>query len=86
MPVGANFGVENKKSSKNKRGNLSNLTGDGNDEGMALTLEKLETSNRELARLFVEVCLKCACLICLTSTLSSYFSMSHKQNQIVAHM
>ncbi len=55
MPVGANFGVENKKASKNKRGNLSSLTGGGDDDGTALTLEKLDTSNRELARLFVEV-------------------------------
>ena len=54
MPVGANFGVENKKGSKNKRGNLSTLTsGDELTEG--LTMEKLETSNRELARLFVEM-------------------------------
>eukprot|EP00804_Cyclotella_cryptica_P022614 CCRYP_009479-RA/>CCRYP_009479-RA protein AED:0.05 eAED:0.05 QI:162/1/0.5/1/1/1/2/0/367 len=53
MPVGANFGVENKKTSKNKRGNLSSLTGD--DSESSLTLDKLDTSNRELARLFVEM-------------------------------
>lgn len=53
MPVGANFGVENKKS-KNKRGNLSSLTDDEQaQEG--LTMEKLDKSNRELARLFVEM-------------------------------
>lgn len=56
MPVGANFGVEGKKSKNNKRGNLSSLTGDeSEDADVALTLEKLETSNRELARLFVEM-------------------------------
>jgi hypothetical protein len=56
MPVGANFGVEGKKSKNNKRGNLSSLTGDESDDAdVALTLEKLETSNRELARLFVEM-------------------------------
>mmetsp|Transcript_20146 Transcript_20146/g.36212 ORF Transcript_20146/g.36212 Transcript_20146/m.36212 type:complete len:296 (+) Transcript_20146:317-1204(+) len=60
MPVGADFGVENKKgSSKNKRGgNLSSLTGDDADQQQnqeGLTMEKLETSNRELARLFVEM-------------------------------
>lgn len=54
MPVGSNFGVENKKSSKNKRGNLSSLTG-GDEEQEGLTMEKLNTSNRELARLFVEM-------------------------------
>lgn len=55
MPVGANFGVENKKGSKNKRGgNLSTLTG-GDEQQEGLTMEKLDTSNRELARLFVEM-------------------------------
>jgi hypothetical protein len=55
MPVGANFGVENKASSKNKRGNLSSLT-DGNEQQEGgITLEKLDVSNRELARLFVEM-------------------------------
>ena len=52
MPVGANFGVEKKSSSKNKRGNLASL--DDESEG-SVTLEKLETSNRELVRLFVEM-------------------------------
>lgn len=52
MPVGADFGVE-KKTAKNKRGNLSSLTDEQEEEG--LTMEKLETSNRELARLFVEM-------------------------------
>ena len=52
MPVGANFGVETKK--KNKRGNLSSLTG-GEQEQEGLTMEKLDKSNRELARLFVEM-------------------------------
>ena len=52
--TGANFGVE-KKSSKNKqKGNLSSLTADESDEAY-LSQEKLETSNRELARLFVEM-------------------------------
>lgn len=54
MPVGANFGVENKKASKNKRGNLSSLTA-GDEQPEGLTMEKLDTSNRELARLFVEM-------------------------------
>jgi hypothetical protein len=56
MPVGAKFGVEEKSSSKNKRGNLSSLT-DGSDQqdDSGLTMEKLDTSNRELARLFVEM-------------------------------
>jgi len=54
MPVGANFGVETKKGSKNKRGNLSSLTG-GDEQNEGLTMEKLDTSNRELARLFVEM-------------------------------
>jgi len=54
MPVGANFGVENKKGSKNKRGNLSTLTG-GDEMQEGLTMEKLDKSNRELARLFVEM-------------------------------
>ncbi|KAL7550631.1 hypothetical protein ACHAWF_013850 [Thalassiosira exigua] len=53
MPVGANFGVENKKG-KGKRGNLSTLTG-GDEQQEGLTMEKLDTSNRELARLFVEM-------------------------------
>ena len=53
MPVGANFGVEKKNTSKNKKGgNLASLTG---DDEPSLTLEKLDTSNRELARLFVEM-------------------------------
>ena len=51
--MGANFGVENSKG-KNKRGNLSSLTGD-EEQQEGLTLEKLDTSNRELARLFVEM-------------------------------
>lgn len=55
MPVGANFGVENKKASRNKRGNLSSLTGDDKEQEEGLTLEKLDTSDRELARLFVEM-------------------------------
>ncbi|KAL7536108.1 hypothetical protein ACHAXR_010183 [Thalassiosira sp. AJA248-18] len=56
MPVGANFGVENKMASKNKnkRGNLSSLTG-GDEQQEGLTMEKLDKSNRELARLFVEM-------------------------------
>lgn len=54
MPVGADFGVEKKNSKKNKRGNLSSLTGNSEQEE-GLTIEKLETSNRELARLFVEM-------------------------------
>mmetsp|Transcript_20335 Transcript_20335/g.44184 ORF Transcript_20335/g.44184 Transcript_20335/m.44184 type:complete len:382 (-) Transcript_20335:102-1247(-) len=53
MPVGADYGVENKKS-KNKRGNLSSLAKD-NEQQEGLTMEKLDTSNRELARLFVEM-------------------------------
>ena len=52
MPVGANFGVETKK--KDKRGNLSSLTG-GEQEQEGLTMDKLDRSNRELARLFVEM-------------------------------
>eukprot|EP00804_Cyclotella_cryptica_P022620 CCRYP_009482-RA/>CCRYP_009482-RA protein AED:0.26 eAED:0.28 QI:110/0/0.5/1/1/1/2/0/173 len=39
--------------SKNKRGNLSYLTGDSSES--SLTLDKLDPSNRELARLFVEM-------------------------------
>lgn len=54
MPVGANFGVENKKTSKNKRDNLSSLTG-GDEMEQGLTMEKMDASNRELARLFVEM-------------------------------
>ncbi|KAL9184611.1 hypothetical protein ACHAXT_012581 [Thalassiosira profunda] len=54
MPVGANFGVESNKS-KGKRGNLSSLTGDESSQQEGLTMEKLDTSNRELARLFVEM-------------------------------
>ena len=53
MPVGANFGVDDRKGSRSKRGNLSSLTGGDATEG--LTLDKLDTSNRELARLFVEM-------------------------------
>jgi hypothetical protein len=54
MPVGANFGVEDKTAPKNKRGNLSSSTNlDEQREG--LTMEKLDKSNRELARLFVEM-------------------------------
>ena len=52
MLVGANFGVEKNKS---KRGNLSSLTSGGGDDDEGLTMEKLERSNRELARLFVEM-------------------------------
>lgn len=56
MPVGANFGVEKKKASKTKRGgNLSSLTGADDEQNEGLTLEKLDTSNRELALLFVEM-------------------------------
>jgi hypothetical protein len=60
MPVGANFGVEKKKSSSSKRkSSLSSLTDNGDDSSMdgeeGLTMEKLDTSNRELARLFVEM-------------------------------
>eukprot|EP00804_Cyclotella_cryptica_P004327 CCRYP_021164-RA/>CCRYP_021164-RA protein AED:0.24 eAED:0.24 QI:216/1/1/1/1/1/2/370/185 len=54
MPVCANFGVENKKASKNKLGNLSSFTGDDDPES-SLTIDKLDTSNGELARLFVEM-------------------------------
>lgn len=54
MPVGANFGVENRKASKNKRGNISSLAG-GEEHQEGLTMEKLDTSNRELGRLFVEM-------------------------------
>ena len=54
MPVGANFGVEEKTAPKNKRGNLSSsINIDEKQEG--LTMEKLDKSNRELARLFVEM-------------------------------
>lgn len=52
MPVGADFGVE--KKSKNKKGNLASLTNDESSDS-SLTMEKLDTSNRELARLFVEM-------------------------------
>ncbi|KAL7509385.1 hypothetical protein ACHAXN_006386 [Cyclotella atomus] len=52
MPVGADFGVE--KKSKNKKRNLASLTQDESSES-SLTMEKLDTSNRELARLFVEM-------------------------------
>ncbi|KAL7441971.1 hypothetical protein ACHAXM_008140 [Skeletonema potamos] len=58
MPVGANFGVEKKKASSSKRkSSLSSLTdGDSLTDGEeGLTMEKLDTSNRELARLFVEM-------------------------------
>ena len=55
MPVGANFGLEDKASSKNKRGNLSSLTDRDEQRDGGLTMEKLDTSNRELARLFVEM-------------------------------
>jgi hypothetical protein len=59
MPVGANFGVEKSKKSLSKRkGGLSSLTdnGDSSSDGEdGLTMEKLDTSNRELARLFVEM-------------------------------
>lgn len=54
MPVGANFGVEKKKSSSGRKSSLASLTDDDSStEG--LTMEKLDTSNRELARLFVEM-------------------------------
>jgi hypothetical protein len=54
MPVGANFGLEEKSITKNKRGNLSSsINADEKQEG--LTIEKLDKSNRELARLFVEM-------------------------------
>jgi hypothetical protein len=53
MPVGANFGIEdnstkNKQSKKNKRDY-------DKDDTTGLTMTKLDTSNRELARLFVEM-------------------------------
>jgi len=58
MPVGANFGVEKKKASSRRKSSLASLT-DGGDSSMegeeGLTMEKLDTSNRELARLFVEM-------------------------------
>ncbi|KAL3770470.1 hypothetical protein ACHAW5_006649 [Stephanodiscus triporus] len=57
MPVGANFGVEDKAAPRNnKRGTPSSSTTanlDGQREG--LTMEILDKSNRELARLFVEM-------------------------------
>lgn len=46
MPVGTNFGVEKKKGKKAKRA--------GQDDG-GPTRDQLETSDRELARLFVEM-------------------------------
>ena len=52
--LGANFGVEKKASKNKQKGNLSSLTSEESDETY-LTQEKLETSNRELARLFVEM-------------------------------
>lgn len=52
MPLGADFAVE-KKQSKNKKGNLASLTED--ESQPSITMEKLDTSNRELARLFVEM-------------------------------
>ena len=57
MPVGANFGVEKKKSSSKRKSSLASLTdGDSTAAGEeGLTMEKLDTSNRELARLFVEM-------------------------------
>ena len=54
MPVGANFGVEKKKSNRRKS-SLASLTNDSNEGEEGLTMEKLDTSNRELARLFVEM-------------------------------
>ena len=54
MPVGANFGVEKKTSKNKKGGSLASLTADDESEA-SITLEKLDTSNRELARLFVEM-------------------------------
>ncbi len=55
MPVGANFGVEKKKAGRKSKSNLASLT-DGDSSGEeGLTMEKLDTSNRELARLFVEM-------------------------------
>jgi hypothetical protein len=53
MPVGADFGVEKKTSKNKKGGNLASLTAEESDS--TITLEKLDTSNRELARLFVEM-------------------------------
>ena len=48
MPVGANFGIE--KTAKKK----GRIVGDGKDGGLP-TLDQLQASDRELARLFVEM-------------------------------
>ena len=55
MPVGANFGVEKKKSSGGRKSSLASLTDGDSSSEEGLTMEKLDTSNRELARLFVEM-------------------------------
>ena len=52
MPVGANFGIEDGKQSKSKR---SNDKRDYDEDETGLTMTKLDKSNRELARLFVEM-------------------------------
>ena len=53
MPVGAKFGVE-KPSNKNSKQKKSEMMNDGSSQSK-LTYESLQTSDRELARLFVEM-------------------------------
>lgn len=53
FPVGTKFGVEKSAGKGNKSGRLASAIKD--DLGSGLTAELLETSDRELARLFVEM-------------------------------
>lgn len=56
MPVGAKYGVEKQSSSGKKKNALAQMRG-GEDDSVAssVTYEQLEASDRELARLFVEM-------------------------------
>jgi hypothetical protein len=54
MPVGANFGIEDNSNNNNKQSKKNKRDYD-KDDTTGLTMTKLDTSNRELARLFVEM-------------------------------
>jgi len=56
MPVGSNFGIEKAGGSGGKKGSkLSQALGDSDGDSPEVTKERLDTSDRELARLFVEM-------------------------------
>jgi len=55
FPVGTKFGVENTSSNKKRGGKLASAMADQESNTSGVTKAMLETSDRELARLFVEM-------------------------------